>query len=443
MLMIDCEPKIKVALLQRYCESKITLNGDFFLSGGKTVGKFLHVQSVAGRIHLSDDAGKKVASRKKIILTAGENSTFTVDVKIGIGFHWQRILQQTFRGNIILRANPDSSFHLINEIPLEDYLTSVISSEMSARAPLEFLKAQAITARSWLVAMLMRKKRNANALRVDQTDADEIIRWRDTNDHCGFDVCADDHCQRYQGISPITSAGVKAAIDATRGVYLVQNNKVCDARYYKSCGGLTEDFSTAWEDKSFSYLQSVADHDGNYAAIASEEDAERWFRSRPAAYCNTGDKALLGQILPSFDQETMNFYRWRVIYDREELEEILRKKSGIDFGELQNLTAVRRGPSGRISKLQIEGTKQTVIVGKELEIRSWLSPSHLLSSAFVVSAERSKDGAVQRFILEGGGWGHGVGLCQIGAAVMAAKGFGAEAVLAHYFTGAELQKLYE
>ncbi|NTW06964.1 MAG: SpoIID/LytB domain-containing protein, partial [Syntrophaceae bacterium] len=257
--MIDREPKIKVALLQRYCESKITLNGEFYLPGGKTAGKFLHVQSVAGRINLSDDTGKKVASRKKILLTAGEHTTFTVDVKIGIGFHWQRTLQQTFRGNIILRANPDSSFHLINEIPLEDYLTSVISSEMSARAPLEFLKAQAITARSWLVAMLMRKKRNANALRVDQTDTDEIIRWHDTNDHCGFDVCADDHCQRYQGISQITSAGVKAAIDATRGVYLVQNNKVCDARYYKSCGGLTEVFFSAWEDKSFPYLQNVAD----------------------------------------------------------------------------------------------------------------------------------------------------------------------------------------
>ncbi len=441
--MIDREPKIKVALLQRCSESKVTLNGEFYLPGGKTVEKILHVRSVAGKIQLCDHSGKKVASRKKILLTAGENSTFTVDVKIGIGFHWQRILQQTFRGNIVLRANPDSSFHLINEIPLEDYLTSVISSEMSARAPLEFLKAQAITARSWLVAMLMRKKRNANALRIDQTDAAEIIRWHDTNDHSCFDVCADDHCQRYQGISQITSASVKAAIDATRGVYLVQDNKVCDARYYKSCGGLTEVFASAWEDKSFPYLQSVADHDGDYASVASEEDAEKWFRSKPAAYCNTEDKALLGQILPSFDQETIDFYRWQVSYDREELEEILRKKSGIDFGALQNLIAVQRGPSGRISKLKIEGTKQTVTVGKELEIRSWLSPTHLLSSAFVVTVERSQDGAAQRFILDGGGWGHGVGLCQIGAAVMAAKGFSAAAILAHYFRGAELQKLYE
>ena len=441
--MIDCEPKIKVALLQKYSESEITLNGDFYLPGGKTAAKFLHVQSLAGKIQLCDNSGQKVASRKKIFLIAGENSTFTVDVKIGIGFHWQRIRQQTFRGNIILRANPDSSFHLINEIPLEDYLTSVISSEMSAHAPLAFLKAQAITARSWLVAMLTRKKRNANALRIDQTGPDEIIRWHDTNDHSFFDVCADDHCQRYQGIAQITSADVQAAIQTKRGMYLIHNNKICDARYYKACGGRTEIFASAWEDKSFPYLQSVADHSGDYAAISSEDDAGKWLKDKPAAYCNTQDKALLGQILPSFDQETIDFYRWQVSYSRKELEKIIHKKSGIDFGTLQNLLAVKRGPSGRISKLQIEGTKRTVIVGKELEIRSWLSPTHLLSSAFVVSAKLAKDGAVERFILDGGGWGHGVGLCQIGAAVMATKGFSAEAILAHYFPGANLQKLYE
>lgn len=440
--MIDCEPKIQVALLQQYCESAITLKGNFCLPGGKAVTGFLRVQGVAGKILITDDSGKKIAFRKKIILTAGGNSTFTVDVKIGIGFHWQRIRQQTFRGGIILRSNPDASFHLINEIPLEEYLTSVISSEMSAQAPLEFLKAQAITARSWLVAMLTRKKRSSNALHINRTDANEIIRWHDTNDHSGFDVCADDHCQRYQGIAQITS-GVKAAIDATRGVYLIHNNKVCDARYYKSCGGRTEIFSSAWEDKSFPYLRSVADHCSDYAAVSSEEDAAEWLRGKPAAYCNTGDKALLSQILPSFDQETMNFFRWRVRYDREELEEIIHRKSGIDFGALQNLIAVQRGPSGRISKLKVVGSKRTVIVGKELEIRSWLSPTHLLSSAFVVSIEPAKDGTVKRFILDGGGWGHGVGLCQIGAAVMAARGFCAEDILTHYFCGTALKKLYE
>jgi stage II sporulation protein D len=441
--MIDCEPKIKVALLQNYCESAIILNGNFYLPGGKTAAQILHIQGKPGRVLLCDNSGKKVALRKEIFLAAGENSTFTVDVKIGIGFHWQRIRRQTFRGGIILRANPDSSFHLINEIPLEDYLTSVISSEMSADAPLEFLKAQAITARSWLVAMLSRKKRNVHALGSGHTDADKVIRWHDTNDHSGFDVCADDHCQRYQGTAQITSGNVATAIRATRGLYLVYDNKVCDARYYKACGGRTEIFASAWEDKTFPYLQSVTDHSGDYAAISSEDDAAKWLRTKPAAYCNTSDKALLGRILPSFDQETVNFYRWRVCYTREELEEVLRQKSGIDFGTLQKLTAVKRGPSGRINELKIIGTKRTVIVGKELEIRSWLSPTHLLSSAFVVSTGLSPNGTVERFILDGGGWGHGVGLCQIGAAVMAAKGFLAEEILAHYFSGSKLQKLYE
>lgn len=440
--MIDCEPNIKVALLQQYCESEITFNGNYYLPDGRKAEKILRMQSSAGKILLSDISGRKIALRKKIYLTADKDSTFTLDVKIGIGFHWQRVYRLTFHGSIILRVNPDSSFNLINELPLEEYLTSVISSEMSANAPLEFLKAQAITARSWLVAMLMRKKRNANALRIDQTDDNEIIRWHDTNDHSFFDVCADDHCQRYQGIAPVTSDGVKMAIQATRGIYLVYGNKVCDARYYKACGGRSEVFSSAWEDKSFPYLQSVADSAVDYAAISSEDEAARWLKERPDSYCNTQDESLLRQILPSFDQETMNFYRWQVSYTREELEEIIRKKSGIDFGTLQSLTAVKRGPSGRINKLKIEGTKRTIIVGKELEIRSWLSPTHLLSSAFVVTSERSKNGAIKRFTLHGGGWGHGVGLCQIGAAVMAAKGFSAEDILAHYFSGAKLQKLY-
>ena len=440
--MIDHEPEIKVALLQNYRQSTITIKGIFYLSG-RPVPEVINIRSLPGKVALSDAAGKALASGKTIRLAADRNSTFSLDVKIGIGFHWQRIVRQTFPGHIILRANPDSSFHLINEISLEDYLACVISSEMSAQAPPEFLKAQAITARSWLVAMLDRKKRKTAAPQINQTDDNEIIRWHDTNDHSFFDVCADDHCQRYQGLSPINSPEVNKAMRATRGLYLVHNNEICDARYYKACGGRTENFAAAWEDKSFSYLQSVSDHSADYAAISSEDDAAQWLRGKPAAYCNTADRALLGEILPSFDQETMNFFRWQVSYSREELEEILLQKSGIDFGTLQNLTVLQRGPSGRISKLQIKGAKRTVTVGKELEIRSWLSPTHLLSSAFVVSAKQSQNGTMESFTLDGGGWGHGVGLCQIGAAVMAKKGFRAEDILAHYFSGATLQKLYE
>jgi stage II sporulation protein D len=317
----------------------------------------------------------------------------------------------------------------------------VISSEMSAAAPLEFLKTQAVTARSWLVAML-EKKKTAKQL-LNATTAEEIVAWQDINDHEGFDVCADDHCQRYQGITKIISANVAQAIEATRGLFLVDNDNICDARYYKCCGGQTEVFSTAWEDASFPYLASVTDAAEKHTPIASEEQAVAWLRSSPTAYCNTSDADILRRILPSFDQETLNFYRWQVIYPREELEEIIKTNSGIDFGELKNIVPLSRGSSGRIYRLKVEGSSSSIIVGKELQIRRWLSPTHLLSSAFVVTTERSATGKVLRFILDGGGWGHGVGLCQIGAAVMATKGFRAGDILAHYFTGARLQKFYE
>ncbi len=440
--MIDCEPKIKVALLQDCREARIILNGVFHLPGGQRAAAVQHIRIIAGKIILNDVAGHEFAVEKETFLTAGKHSTFTLNIKIGIDFHWQRIKQLTFRGNIILISNAGLSFHLLNEILLEDYLSAVVSSEMSAAAPLEFLKAQAITARSWLVAMLERKN-TAIAACTDFCNDKEIIRWRDTNDHLLFDVCADDHCQRYQGITGITTADVNKAVRATRGIYLVYENKICDARYYKSCGGRTEIFPTAWQEESFPYLQSITDNACSCPPVQSEDDARKWLKDEPPAYCNTQDEKLLSRILPAFDRDTIDFYRWHVSYDREELEELLFKKSGIDFGTLQSLIPVKRGPSGRISKLQIAGTKRIILVGKELEIRRWLSPTHLLSSAFVVSPEYSPTGVITRFLLDGGGWGHGVGLCQIGAAVMAAKGFCAADILTHYFSGARLQKLYE
>ena len=439
--MIDQEPKIKVALLQNYNEVHIALNGRFPLPDGRTIDGQITVRADKGLVEIIDSSGMERFRQKEILLSAAERSSFTVfDVKIGIDFHWQRSQEQSFRGNLFLSASSDSSFNLINEISLEDYLESVISSEMSAEAPLEFLKAQAITARSWLVAMLAKKK-TVRSNPASKTE-NEIIVWQDVNDHEGFDVCADDHCQRYQGITRIISENVHKAIKDTRGLFLVYAGEICDARYYKSCGGQTEIFSTAWEDKSPDYLKSVTDDVGQYPPIQSEAQAEGWFTGRPQAFCNTTAKELLGRILSDFDQETLDFYRWQVIYQRRDLQEIIRKKSGIDFGILQNLIPLERGPSGRIFKLKIEGSRKTMIVGKELEIRRWLSESHLLSSAFVVSIERATTGEISRFILSGGGWGHGVGLCQIGAAVMASKEFKAEEILAHYFTGAILKKLY-
>jgi SpoIID/LytB domain protein len=440
--MINSEPEIKVALLQNYNEARIAFNGRYFLTDDRTLEGRFAVIADSGQIVFRDSEGKEIFRRKEILLRSESGAFFTVsEVKIGIDFHWQRTQEQSFRGNLLLSVVSESTFNLINKIHLEDYLESVISSEMSAEAPLEFLKAQAIVARSWLVSMLDKKKsaRSSTQLRNEN----EIVVWQDVNDHEGFDVCADDHCQRYQGITRIISENVRQAIKQTRGMFLTYSGEICDARYYKSCGGQTEIFATAWEGINPGYLKNISDDAEQHPPVCSEADAEKWLRGRPQGFCDTTDKELLKNILPPFDQETLNFYRWQAIYTRKDLEEIIQKKSGIDFGELKNLTPLERGPSGRIYKLKIEGSKKTMIVGKELEIRRWLSPSHLLSSAFIVSVERTAAGEISRFILQGGGWGHGVGLCQIGAAVMASKGFKAEEILTHYFTGAEVQKLYE
>ena len=441
--MLSSEPEIKVALLQNYKEARLNLKGRFLFPDKRTMTGHIIVRVENGKVVLYDPYGMERASGKALILSADNKAIFTVsDVKIGIDFHWQRSQQQSFHGNVILSVSSASSFNLINEIALEDYLVSVISSEMSATAPLEFLKAQAIVARSWLVSMLERKKKDPGATRETPLNENEIIIWHDVNDHEGFDVCADDHCQRYQGITKVISYNVQNAIEATRGLFLVSGEEICDARYYKSCGGQTEIFSTAWEDKSPAYLMSVTDDVSMHPSVQTEKDAQQWLLGRPPAFCNTTDKKMLSKILPAFDQETIDFYRWQVIYPRQELEDLIRKKSGIDFGELKDIVAVGRGPSGRIYKLRIEGSRRTVVVGKELEIRRWLSPSHLLSSAFVVSKTSALDGSVESFTLNGGGWGHGVGLCQIGAAAIASRGYNVEAILAHYFTDVSLQKLY-
>jgi len=440
--MIDGEPKIEVALLQNSPEARLRLEGTFSQADGSTVTGALRARAAEGQIILCDSGGREILREQEILLapgTSGKNFFTVLNVKIGIDFHWQRLQEQSFHGAVRLAPQSASTFNLINIISLEDYLASVISSEMSADAPLEFLKAQAITALSWLVAMLGKK---ASPRLIPPQKEDEVLVWQDVNDHRGFDVCADDHCQRYQGITRIISEGVREAIDATHGIFLTHDGKICDARYYKCCGGQTDVFATAWEDTSFPYLTSITDRDERQAPIITEEDAGRWLRSSPPAYCNTADRGILKRILPAFDLETLHFYRWHVEYSREELEAILKAKSGIDFGELRALEPLERGPSGRIYRLKIEGSRRTVIVGKELEIRRWLSHTHLLSSAFVISAQYGARGAVSRFTLEGGGWGHGVGLCQIGAAVMAVRGCKAEDILAHYFAGAALRKLY-
>ncbi|HIZ25634.1 SpoIID/LytB domain-containing protein [Barnesiella sp. An55] len=365
-------------------------------------------------------------------------------VTIGVKFHWERQEDQTFRGTLKLIVEGDR-LTAINELGIEEYLLSVISSEMSATASLELLKSHAVISRSWLLAQIQKNKALAGKKPVSCIRThDELIRWYDREDHDHFDVCADDHCQRYQGITRESTPLVAQAIKATRGEILTYDGQTCDARFSKCCGGVMERFSSCWENIDYPYLEALRDsrHEHDIPDLRVEENARRWICSSPEAFCNTTDKQILSQVLNNYDQETTDFYRWSVAYTQQELASLIREKSGIDFGEIINLVPVERGPSGRLIRLQIQGTRQTLTIGKELEIRRTLSPSHLYSSAFVVEREEIADGIPRRFVLRGAGWGHGVGLCQIGAAVMGEQGYDYRHILLHYFAGATIEKLY-
>lgn len=441
------EPEIRVGVIEGVRELKGRFNGPFRLDDGRTFTGPFSVGTAEDKLIYADQAGAQIDSRQELCFRPEPGAAFTLtDVTIGIRFHWERKQEQTFQGDLLLMSSPEGTLTAVNRLHLEDYLTSVISSEMSATAPLEMLKAHAVASRSWLMAMLQRrgKTRHPGADCSEASgQAGEIMRWYGREDHARFDVCADDHCQRYQGVTKIISAQSAEAVRATRGVFLVHDHAICDARYHKACGGRTDNFENTWEEIPIPYLCSVVDADVPHEPVDTEAAAQKWVLTHPEAYCNTTDERLLRRVLPDFDQETADFFRWRVSYGREELEAILREKSGIDFGSLQDLIPLQRGPSGRIMRLRIEGSKQTISVGRELEIRRWLSRSHLYSSAFCVSVERDASGLPVRFMLDGAGWGHGVGMCQIGASVMAEKGHKAEAILKHYFHAAELKKLYD
>ncbi|RIK77601.1 amidase [candidate division KSB1 bacterium] len=435
--MISSEPQIKVGIITRRREVRGYFRGEFRINGSLSVAGAWQAHVKNDAIVLINEAGDELLHAPEIHCRHLYSSTFTLEeVIIGIDFHWERKEAQTFQGGLRLVLDKDATLTAINEISVEDYLASVISSEMSATAPMELLKAHAITSRSWLVAMLEREKKEQQRGRPSQRTLEkpgELIRWYDREDHDRFDVCADDHCQRYQGVTKIISAAAAEAVRATHGVFLVYDNQICDARFSKACGGLSENFENAWEETPIPYLSCISDAVQEHAPLRTEAEAKRWILSQPEAFCNTTDGKILQQVLPS---------RWTVTYNREELEEILRAKSGIDFGSLQNLVPVQRGPSGRIIKLKIVGTKMSIIVGKELEIRRWFSKSHLYSSAFVVRTAVDTAGLPTHFTLHGAGWGHGVGFCQIGAAIMATKGYKAEEIVRHYFRGAELKTLY-
>lgn len=361
-----------------------------------------------------------------------DDSFSLMDVVIGVNFHWQRLETQTFRGSLRLLAD-GGKIWAINDLPVEDYLESVISSEMSAQSSLPLLMAHAVISRSWLMSQID----GNTAPNTQASHGDAFIRWYDHTDHTLFDVCADDHCQRYQGITKETSPNVAEAIRRTRGELLTCGDEICDARFSKCCGGAMEEFQYCWDDTPKPYLKGIGDTpEETIPDLTVEENARQWILSSPESFCNTTDKRILSQVLNDYDQETTDFYRWRVSYTQEELSKLVEKKLGVGLGTITDMRPLKRGTSGRICELRITGTKKTIVVGKELEIRRALSESHLYSSAFVV--EKQGD----TFTLIGAGWGHGVGLCQIGAAVMGDKGYAYDEILRHYYPGAEIEKAW-
>ena len=434
------EPEISVGIVNAQ-EIHFTLNARF-LAKGETVSGNQQVSFEEGGILWNGNVYRELT-----FTPLDEDSSFSLyDVTIGINFHWERQETQSFIGTLKLVVY-EGKITAINILPAEDYLTSVISSEMSATSSLEFLKAHAVVSRSWLLAQIEKRKamskKQGDFFSFVKTDT-EYIRWYDREDHTIFDVCADDHCQRYQGITKATNQSVAEAVKATRGQVMMYKNSICDARFSKCCGGITEEFDTCWENKKYPYLTAVRDdkNDTVMPDLTIEEEADKWIRSTPDGFCNTHDKHILSQILFNYDQETTNFYRWKVRYTQEELAELIRTNTKCDYGQIIDLIPVERGKSGRISKLKIVGTLKTLIIGKELEIRRTLSDTLLFSSAFVVDKGPQQDDAPAWFELTGAGWGHGVGLCQIGAAVMGEKGYNYNDILLHYYKDADIRKLY-
>ncbi len=433
------EPHINIGILSS-SQIRFIFNEDYF-SENKLYSGLQTAMYENGKVRFNDEL------LDKIIFSAENKNSASfdlLDVVIGIGFHWERKENQRFKGDLKIIAR-DGELIAVNIISVENYLASVISSEMSATSSLELLKAHAVISRSWLLAQLDAKKEVKSCVSQMISTDTERIKWYDKDDHCHFDICADDHCQRYQGITRATTDCVQQAIDATCGQVLMYADKICDTRFSKCCGGISELFQSCWQDKHYDYLLPVEDKPNSKVCTEkmTEQDLEQFVKHPSAGdFCNTTDAVVLSQVLNSYDQETPDFYRWQVEYSQIEVSQLLKKKLHIDFGEIIDLIPVERGVSGRLIKLKIAGTKRTLVLGKELEIRKALSNSHLYSSAFIIEKKNIENNIPQKFILTGAGWGHGVGLCQIGAAVMAEKGYLYGEILFHYFKNTELKNIY-
>lgn len=435
-------PRVKVGIMNEP-EVDFVLFGEYRLADGTIVTGEQHAEVTAeGQVAWNGTVADVVT------FEPSENGFFELKgVTIGVNFHWERKEDQRFSGALHLIVE-NGKLTAVNVLPVEDYLLSVISSEMSATASLELLKAHAVISRSWLLAQIDKNKRiteeHEDYKACEEGGEDEMIKWYDREDHVNFDVCADDHCQRYQGITRQSTERVRDAIKATWGEVLTYGGELCDARFSKCCGGVYEEFENCWEPKHYDYLEARRDGEDemNFPDLTKEAAAEEWILTSPKAFCNTTDKQILSQVLNNYDQETTDFYRWMVEYTQEELAALILKRSGVDYGQILDLQPVARGTSGRLYKLKIVGTKKTLTIGKELEIRRTLSPSHLYSSAFIVERHDVTDGVPGKFVLRGAGWGHGVGLCQIGAAVMGEKGHNYKEILLHYFINANITTLY-
>lgn len=441
------EPTISVGLIQS-SDINFELYGDFRIRGidKNFSGKYSAVWE-NGKIKLLGE--NYTGEFDGLILEPRDpmsESFLLKNVTIGVSFHWEQSKNFRFLGALKFIV-VDNNILGINLVPLEQYLTSVIGSEMAATSSLELLKAHAIISRSWVLAQLKAKKNKQESGFVEsKLEDDKIIKWYDREDHKLYDFCADDHCQRYQGVVKNYNDRAVTAVEETRGLVLRYKNEICDTRFSKCCGGITEAFENVWQPVKHEYLSSVIDYKfepENFPVnLENEASARKWITGNPSAFCNTTDEKILSQILVNYDRETKNFFRWQVNYVQEKLADIINKKSGINFGKIKDLIPVKRGYSGRIIELKIVGTEKEMIIGKELEIRRVLSESHLFSSAFTIETKDFKNGIPSKFVLYGAGWGHGVGLCQIGAAVMGEMGYLFDEILLHYFTNARIDKIY-
>ncbi len=436
MSLYEKEPLIDVGLVEETDEISFELSGDYVTGSSRLDKGFYTAKGLRSGVFILDKNKNPVLQSEQLefIPQSSENPCFTIhNIIIGKQFHWEREQKQTFEGAFLLKKGKTRGITFVNRLSMENYLKSVICSEMSSDSPFEFLKAHCVISRSWTLAQIRKKSWGS------ESSSGGTV-WTDAKVHTEFDLCADDHCQRYHGTGAV-NLSVRKALESTFGEILTSRGSICDTRFSKCCGGITEKFSTAWQEIDFEYLQPVGDAPEGVLPVYNEKDAESFIRSTPDVFCNVSDRYLLEKILPGFDFETENFFRWEISFSQEELKNILLQKTGIDFGFIKKITPLERGPSGRIFRLRIEGEKEEKLFGKELEIRRILSKTHLYSSAFIVEPWGGGDTA-EGFNLIGAGWGHGVGLCQIGAASMALKGYNYREILSHYFKNTSVQKIY-